>query len=128
MSWKGVFKKIWQGVQMVAPFLGVIPIAGRAGVIITAISHFVTRAEDIFSNPGSGVQKAQYVSIESLKVAEAVTGKNFDSPAGRQLITDVADAEVAVRNAQTLYAKVAADLKDYLDSVKQPAIPDTPGI
>jgi hypothetical protein len=125
MGWKSVFKNIWRGVQMAAPFLGIIPVAGTAGIVLTAISHFVIQAENIFTKPGSGIEKAQYVSIEALKVAEAVTGKNFDSPEGRRLIADVTDAEVAVRNAQALYAKVSTDLKAYLDSVKQPAKDDT---
>jgi hypothetical protein len=122
---KDVFKKIWKGVQIAAPFLGIIPVAGAAGVILTAISHFVVKAEDLFDAPGSGVEKAQFVSIEALKVAEAVSGKNFDSPAGRRLIASVRDAEVAVRNAQALYAKVSQDLKEYAENVKEPARDDT---
>lgn len=129
MGVKDVFKKIWMGVQVLAPFIqgaaSLIPGGGPVLLVFQSLSQLITRAETLFPAQGSGVEKAAYFTRQGMKVAEILTGKNFDSPQGIALLDEYAKAEVDVRNAQAHFQIIATKVKDYIASVKEPAKADT---
>jgi hypothetical protein len=129
MGVKNVFKKIWVGLQVAAPFIegaaSLLPGGSPAVLAIHALSSLISRAEVLFPKQGTGVEKAQFFTVQGMKVMEILTGKNFDSPEGRALVARYGTAEVAVRNATVELQACIHAVQDYLDSVKAPAKDDT---
>jgi hypothetical protein len=119
MGIKDVFKKIWLGLKVAAPFIegaaSLLPGGSPAVLAIHALSALITRAEVLFPSQGSGVEKAQFFSLQ-----------NYDNPTGRALVARYGTAEVALRNATVELQACVKAVQDYVDTVKDPAIPDAP--
>lgn len=129
MSVKDVFRKIWLGLTVAAPYIegaaALLPGGSPAVLVLRALSTLITRAEVLYPASGTGADKAAFVTVRGMQVAEIVTGKNFDSPEGRALVAEYANVEVAARNAQAQLQIVIKKLHDYIDSVNAPAQADT---
>lgn len=129
MGFKSGLKKFWLGLQAAAPSIEalatLVPGGGPVALGLRALMQVITNAEVMYPQQGSGSEKAHYFTITGMKVLEAVTGKNVDSPEGRALLAELAAAEVAARNAQTRIKAVVEQLDDYIRSAKEPAKPDT---
>lgn len=135
MGVKSVFKKIWLGIKVAEPYLS---LAGKLlpppiGEIVTALDIIINNAERAFPAQGSGVQKAEFFTAQGLQVMEILTGKNVDNPKTRALVGRIGTTAVAIKNleAQLLalkqeYADIVNEVKDAIDSVKAPAVPDAP--
>ncbi len=136
MSFKDKLKAIWHGVKVALPYLGIAAglLTGTpVGLALLTIEQLISQAEDIYAGSGTGPQKAAYVTEQALIAMEAVSGKNVNNPKTRALVGKITDNVVATKNAATQlraleqeYAQLAKDLKDAIDSVKEPAIPDAP--
>lgn len=130
-SWKAFGKGLLKGAKFVAPILGLYPatsIAGKVGAIVTDLTD---QAEDL---PGkSGQEKAEFVTVSTLKVLELTTGKNYDSPEGRALVKDLLDVDVEIKQTvaaaiaplQAKYQEKLALVSAYVESVKDAAKDDT---
>jgi len=136
MGIKSAFKKLWKGVKVAAPYLGMaamfVPGGSPLGLALLTIESLIEKAEDIFSGQGSGLQKGALVSRESLIALELLTGKNVDNPKTRgivdAIIANVVETKNVVARSQELaesYKELVKDLKDAIDSVKEPAKADT---
>lgn len=129
-SWKGFGKALLTGAKIVLPFISASAKEGsKEKVIAEALTHLTDRAADEFPVDASGAERGEFVTIESLKVAEAVTGKNFDSPEGRALLADLRDIDVEIKAAvaplQVKYQEKLTAVRAYIESVKSPAQADT---
>lgn len=137
MGLKNAFKKIWLGIKVAEPYL---EIAGHLlpppfGVILTALDAVIDRAELAFPAEGSGPQKAEFFTIQGLKVAEILSGKNVDNPKTRVIVARIGTISVQIKNFKTQvqqleqleqeYRDIVEELKDAMDAVKQPAVNDT---
>jgi hypothetical protein len=124
------FRKVWLGLKVAAPFIegaaSLLPGGSPVVLAIHALSSLISRAEVLFPAQGSGTEKAQFFTLQGMKVLEILTGKNFDSPEGRILVSRFASAEVAVRNATIELQACIKDVQHYVEHVKDAAIPDTP--
>ena len=123
------FRKVWLGLQVAEPYINIaaslVPGGGPVALALKAFSALITRAEVEYPAQGSGVQKAEFFTLQGMKVAEIITGKNIDSPEGRALLDEYASAEVMVRNGTAQLQIVIQKFHDYIDSAKAPAKDDT---
>jgi hypothetical protein len=134
MGAKNIFRKIWLGIKIAEPYLSM---AGALlpppfGTILVALDALIDRAELTFPAEGSGVQKAEFFTVQGLKVAEILSGKNVDNPKTRVIVDRIGTISVQIKNfkaqVQQLeqeYKDIVDELKDAIDSVKEPAKSDT---
>jgi hypothetical protein len=134
MSVKSLFKKIWFGIKVAEPYLAM---AGQLlpppfGVILSALDTLIDRAELTFPAEGSGPQKAEFFTVQGLKVMEIMTGKNVDNPQTRVLVARIGTTAVAIKNLEAQlvglrdeYRQVVTEIKAAIDAVKDPAKDDT---
>src|SRR5574343_574000 len=113
-SVKDVFKKIWFGIKVAEPYLAM---AGKLlpppfGLILTALDAVIDRAELTFPAQGTGPQKAEFFTINGLKVAEILTGKNVDTPQTRILVGRIGTVSVEIKN---LLAQVEQYKREYAE-------------
>ena len=135
MGIKNVFKKIWLGIKVAEPYLAM---AGALlpppfGLILQALDQIIDQAEVTFPHQGSGVEKAEFFTAKGLQVMEILTGKNVDNPKTRLLVDRIGTTAVTIKNLETQlvqlraeYADIVREVKDAIDSVKDPAQPDAP--
>ncbi len=135
MGIKNVFKKIWMGVKVAAPYLGLAAgiFGGPVGLALLTIEQLIENAEEVITGDGTGAEKAAMVTEKSLAAMEILTGKNINNPKTRAIVGKITDNVVATKNLTTQiqllaedYKKLAKDLKDAIDSAKEPAIDDAP--
>lgn len=130
------FKAIWKGLKVtgktVAKYSPVIELFAPGtpvALVASLVGSLVNRAEDKFPQQGSGKEKSAWVTVESLRTLEVLTGKNFDSPQGRALIQELINADVEVKNlvaqAQAMYDAKLAAVHAYVASVTDSAKDDT---
>ena len=134
MGLKGVFKKIWFGIKVAEPYLSM---AGALlpppfGLILQSLDALIGRAELTFPAAGSGPAKAEFFTVQSLKVMEILTGKNVDNPKTRALVERIGTVSVQIKNLLTQveqfkaeYQDIVKELKEAVDSVKESAKADT---
>jgi hypothetical protein len=130
------FKVIWQGIQVAEPFIGLAGtlLAGTPiGPILIALDALVNRAERDFPAAGSGPEKAEFVTVAGLQVAEIVSGKNVNNPKTRDIVArgagivaDLKNLETLIRQKRDEYTQFVKDLKDAVASANDPAHPDAP--
>lgn len=131
MSVKGFFKNLGKGFLKGAEVtLPIIAIATPPGSIAARIARVITAATDKAQETDkAGREKLEDVTVEVLAAAEAESGKNFDSPAGRALVQKGITLDVEIKkHAVEDAARVKAfydEFQAYLESIKAPAQADT---
>ena len=130
MSWKGFFKKLLQGTDIVLNFASIIlmgvPLKPRTSLIITTLINAIHFAEENWPESASGIEKFKFVMSLSLTSLEAASGKNVNNPKTRAILEKCVNLYVQIMNLIAQLKVTIKELDEAIEASKEPAIDDAP--